>query len=42
VAEQLASLRTLLERELDTLRAYINQLRPSLDEAIGLDEALRE
>jgi two-component system sensor histidine kinase DegS len=41
-AAELASLRTLLERELDTLRAYINQLRPSLGEAIGLDEALRD
>ncbi|MEP7361337.1 MAG: histidine kinase [Chloroflexota bacterium] len=41
-AAELASLRSLLERELDTLRAYINQLRPSLDEAIGLDEALRD
>jgi two-component system sensor histidine kinase DegS len=39
---ELASLRTLLERELDTLRAYINQLRPSLGEAIGLDDALRD
>ncbi len=41
-ATELASLRTLLERELDTLRAYINQLRPSLGEAIGLDDALRD
>ncbi|MDL2334553.1 MAG: sensor histidine kinase [Chloroflexota bacterium] len=41
-AAELASLRTLLERELDTLRAYINQLRPSLGEAIGLDDALRD
>ena len=39
---ELASLRTLLERELDHLRAYINQLRPSLGEATGLDEALRD
>jgi two-component system sensor histidine kinase DegS len=39
---ELAGLRSLLERELDTLRAYINQLRPSLDEAIGLDDALRD
>lgn len=39
---ELASLRALLERELDRLRAYINQLRPSLGEAIGLDEALRD
>jgi two-component system sensor histidine kinase DegS len=41
-AAELASLRSLLERELDTLRAYINQLRPSLGEAIGLDDALRD
>jgi two-component system sensor histidine kinase DegS len=41
-AAELASLRTLLERELDTLRAYINQLRPSLGEAVGLDDALRD
>lgn len=41
-AAELASLRTLLERELDTLRGYINQLRPSLDEAVGLDDALRD
>lgn len=39
---ELASLRSLLERELDTLRGYINQLRPSLGEAVGLDEALRD
>lgn len=41
-AAELASLRTLLERELDTLRGYINQLRPSLGEAVGLDDALRD
>ena len=39
---ELASLRQILERELDTLRGYINQLRPSLGEAEGLDEALRD
>jgi signal transduction histidine kinase len=39
---ELASLREILERELDTLRAYINQLRPSLGEAAGLDDALRD
>lgn len=39
---ELDALRTLLERELDTLRGYINQLRPSLGEAVGLDEALRD
>jgi signal transduction histidine kinase len=32
----------MLERELDTLRGYINQLRPSLGEAAGLDDALRD
>ena len=39
---ELAALRSLLERELDTLRGYINQLRPSLNEAAGLDDALRD
>ena len=39
---EVTSMRTLLERELDTLRAYINQLRPSLGEAIDLDDALRD
>lgn len=39
---ELASLREMLERELDALRGYINQLRPALDEAEGLDEALRD
>lgn len=39
---ELASLRQILERELDTLRGYINQLRPSLREAEGLDDALRD
>jgi two-component system sensor histidine kinase DegS len=39
---EVASLRRMLERELDTLRAYINQLRPSLGEAAGLDDALRD
>ena len=41
-AAELVDLRTLLERELDTLRAYINQLRPSLGEAVDLDDALRD
>jgi len=36
------ALRDMLERELDTLRGYINQLRPSLGEAAGLDDALRD
>lgn len=39
---ELAALRRLLERELDTLRGYINQLRPSLGEAVGLEDALRD
>jgi two-component system sensor histidine kinase DegS len=39
---ELASLREMLERELDVLRGYINQLRPSLGEAAGLDDALRD
>ena len=39
---ELISLRQILERELDTLRGYINQLRPSLGEAEELDEALRD
>lgn len=39
---ELANLRQTLERELDTLRGYINQLRPSLGEAEDLEEALRD
>jgi two-component system, NarL family, sensor histidine kinase DegS len=39
---ELLALRQMLERELDVLRGYINQLRPSLGEAAGLDDALRE
>ncbi len=39
---EISALRQMLERELDTLRGYINQLRPSLGEAAGLDEALRD
>lgn len=39
---ELVQLRQILERELDRLRGYINQLRPSLDEAEELDEALRD
>ena len=39
---EILSLRRMLERELDTLRGYINQLRPSLGEAdASLDDALR-
>lgn len=39
---ELASLREILEGELETLRSYINQLRPSLAEAEGFDDALRD
>jgi signal transduction histidine kinase len=39
---ELLSLRSMLERELDTLRGYINQLRPSLGEAAGLEDALKD
>lgn len=39
---EIKALRQILERELDTLRGYINQLRPSLGEAAGLDDALRD
>jgi signal transduction histidine kinase len=39
---ELVALRSMLERELDTLRGYINQLRPSLGEAAGLEDALRD
>jgi len=39
---EISALRQMLERELDTLRGYINQLRPSLGEAAGLDDALRD
>jgi two-component system sensor histidine kinase DegS len=40
--QEILALRQMLERELDTLRGYINQLRPSLGEAAGLDQALRD
>jgi two-component system sensor histidine kinase DegS len=39
---ELLALRQMLELELDVLRGYINQLRPSLGEAAGLDDALRD
>ena len=39
---EIAGLRQMLDHELETLRAYINQLRPPLIESDGLDEALRE
>ena len=39
---ELFSLRQILDRELEILRGYINQLRPSLDEAEGVEEGLRD
>lgn len=39
---ELHALRQMLQTELDTIRAYINQLRPPLLEAEGLEEALQE
>ncbi|HEY7025883.1 MAG TPA: sensor histidine kinase [Candidatus Limnocylindrales bacterium] len=40
---EILALRKMLERELDTLRGYINQLRPSLGEAdASLDDALTD
>lgn len=39
---ELGALRELVQRELDSLRGYVNQLRPSLHEERGLEEALRE
>jgi two-component system sensor histidine kinase DegS len=39
---ELRDLRRMLERELETLRGYINQLRPSLGEPAGLNDALRD
>lgn len=39
---EILALRQMLERELEALRGYINQLRPSLGEAAGLDDALRD
>jgi len=40
--DELVRMRRLLQRELETLRAYISQLRPLLTEPEGLDEALRD
>jgi two-component system sensor histidine kinase DegS len=40
--QELRSLRSMLQGELETIRAYINQLRPPLLEADGLEDALRE
>jgi two-component system, NarL family, sensor histidine kinase DegS len=42
VDTELSTLRQGLERELDKLRAYINELRPPLMEPEALDEALRD
>lgn len=39
---ELARLRQLLQRELETLRAYISQLRPPVAEPEDLEEALRD
>jgi signal transduction histidine kinase len=39
---ELHALRQMLQAELDTIRAYINQLRPPLLEPAGLEEALQE
>ena len=41
-SDDLATVRRLLRRELDTLRAYMSQLRPPLAEPEELDEALRD
>jgi signal transduction histidine kinase len=40
--QELHALRQMLQTELDTIRAYINQLRPPLLDADGLDVALQE
>lgn len=40
--QELRALRTMLQSELDTIRSYINQLRPPLLDADGLDVALQE
>jgi two-component system, NarL family, sensor histidine kinase UhpB len=40
--QELSRLRHALQRELETMRAYISQLRPPLAEPEGLEEALRE
>jgi len=39
---ELRRLRALLQRELETLRAYISQLRPPLNEPEALEEALQD
>ncbi|CAN5752278.1 hypothetical protein BH24CHL6_BH24CHL6_05680 [soil metagenome] len=41
-AVELRHLRNLLQREMDTLRAYISQLRPPLSEPDALEEALQD
>jgi two-component system, NarL family, sensor histidine kinase DegS len=40
--QELRALRQMLQAELETIRAYINQLRPPLIDSEGLDEALRD
>lgn len=40
--QELRALRQMLNAELETIRAYINQLRPPLIDSEGLDEALRD
>jgi two-component system sensor histidine kinase DegS len=40
--KELRALRGMLQAELETIRAYINQLRPPLLEADGFEDALRE
>jgi signal transduction histidine kinase len=42
VDQELVTLRSILQRELEALRGYINQLRPDLSAGVDLDEALRE
>ena len=39
---ELQALRRMLDRELDEIRGFIHQLRPPLQTATGLDQALRE
>jgi len=40
--QELRALRQMLQGELETIRSYINQLRPPLIDSEGLDEALRD
>lgn len=41
-AHEIVRLRQLLQRELETLRAYISQLRPPLNEPEALEQALQD